>query len=157
MKSQDNSDFKTILTFNIWRKFAKVLLRRKWKQKSLVNIFTRTYVKKVFRTHAKKIRIYNYFNFVVTLHVIFQHLLDGKIQKINIRQYYSNFALCHISLLPWEGARKKMFSLWSAQDGWKHLIKHQMQVIIKFWKLALSMSSMKYVVDKLYSSFTLYS
>ena len=47
-----------------------------------------------------------------------------------------------------------MFSLWSAQDGWKHLLKHQMQVMIKFWKLALTMSSIKYVVDKLNNSFT---
>ena len=48
----------------------------------------------------------------------------------------------------------KIFSLWSAQDGWKHLPKHLMQVMMKFLKLSLSMSSMKYVVDKLNNSVT---
>ena len=80
--------------------------------------------------------------------------LMEKCKKNNIGQYDANFALYHISLSSWEGARRKMFSLWSAQDGWKHHIKHQMQVMLKFWKLALSMSSMKYVEDKLNNSFT---
>ena len=48
----------------------------------------------------------------------------------------------------------KIFSFWSAQDGWKHFPKHQMQVMKKFWKLAISMSSMKYVMGKLNNSFT---
>ena len=48
----------------------------------------------------------------------------------------------------------KIFSNWSAQDGWKHLPKHQMQVMMTFWKLVLTMSSMKYVVDKLNNSLT---
>ena len=48
----------------------------------------------------------------------------------------------------------KIFSFWSAQDGWKHFPKHQMQVMKKFWKLAISKSSMKYVIGKLNNSFT---
>ena len=48
----------------------------------------------------------------------------------------------------------KIFFLWSAQDGWKHLPKHQMQVMMTFWKLVLTMSSMKYVVGKLNNSLT---
>ena len=48
----------------------------------------------------------------------------------------------------------KIFFLWSAQDGTKHLLKHQMQVMMTFWKLFLTMSSMKYVLDKLNNSLT---
>ena len=51
----------------------------------------------------------------------------------------------------------KIFSLWSAQDWWKHLPIHQKQVIMWFWRLALSISSMKYVVEKLNNSFTVSS
>ena len=86
--------------------------------------------------------------------LIFQHLLDGRIQKLDIGRYYANFALYHISLSSWEEVRREIFSLWSAQDGWKHLPKHQMQVMMTFWKLVLTMSSMKYVVDKLNNSLT---
>ena len=41
----------------------------------------------------------------------------------------------------------KFLFLWSAQDGWKHHPKDQMQVLMR------SKSSMKYAVDKLNNSF----
>ena len=48
----------------------------------------------------------------------------------------------------------KVFSLSSSQDSCKHLPKHQMEVMIKFWKPTLSTSPMKYVVDRLNNNFT---
>ena len=78
-------------------------------------------------------------------------LLDGNIEKLNVGQFYANFALYQISLSSWEGAKRKNFlSLVSTR---------RLETPSKRWnfgslKLALSKSSMKYVVDKLNNSFT---
>ena len=44
--------------------------------------------------------------------------------------------LCIRSHFDHEKAREgKIFFLWSAQNGWKHHPRDQMQVLMKFWKL----------------------
>ena len=86
--------------------------------------------------------------------VIFSHLVDGIILKLTIGWYYANIALFKFSLSSWEGPKERL--------GWHKMAGHTFQKIkwklkIKFWKLVPSMSSMKYVVDKLHNRFTVSS
>ena len=86
--------------------------------------------------------------------VLFSHIGWMEKYKNLILNGIMQILLCIRSPFHHEKEREgKIFFLWSPQDGWRHHPKDQMQVLMKFCKLALSKSSMKYVVDKLNNSF----
>ena len=82
------------------------------------------------------------------------HFLDGKIQKLTIWRYCEHFAFFSAHFHPEKGQEGTIFSWRQVQNGRKHLKNDQIQVMMKFWKLAISITSMKYVVVKLDYRFT---